>query len=411
MKVRNKIKLVFRSLAQRFFVTILLLSMCIASFYMVDIVLMNYMTDAYLINKVESTFGVEPNNVCYVSCLDYDNGTIEMSDVIKEYLSNHSGVENCGYYVNSATVDLVTEDGTVIIVAEPSLVNMGNLKLSDEEKANLVNYYGEYEPALLGYNYKGIVNIGDVFTLSPYKEDSCVVVGFLDKGASWPKSQGMFSGSSNMDAYTLDDQGILITDKYKDYDIYMGAAVDVYYICKEGQAQKVKTDVIRYANEQGISISVTNQGEQIENEKVENSITSDKTFIAALLLFVLAVISISVTTAVYCVLSKKNYGVMMVCGVRASEVVQMIIAQNALIICVSAIVAWMVRQIEIFDTLFPRLEDYAVQFENIRFFVCHQSYMPLIFVVAVIVVLLISSVVPIVFMRKMSLVELIHSKG
>lgn len=402
--------MVFRSLSQRFFVTVLLLAMCIASFYMVDVVLMNYMSDEFLINKVEVTFGTDPDNVCYVSCLDYDNGTMEMSETVKEYLSKHSCVKGCGYNSINVTIDLVTEDGTDIVVAETPLVDMGNLKLTEEEKQALINYEGEYEPVLLGHNYKGVVKEGEIFTLSIYEENNCIVAGFLDKGASWPKTQGLFKGASNMDAYTLDDQGILITDEYEQFNSSLGEAIDVYFICEEGQAQKVKTDVIRYANEQGISIAVTNQGEEIENEVMENSITSDKTFVAAVLLFVLAVISISVTSAVYCVLSKKNYGVMMVCGVRAKDVVQIIVVQNALIICVAAIVAWMVRQIEIFDTLFPRLEDYAVKFENIRFFVCHQSYMPMIFVVAIIVMLLVSSVVPIVFVKRMSLVELIHSK-
>lgn len=47
-----------------------------------------------------------------------------------------------------------------------------------------------------------------------------------------------------------------------------------------------------YQAEKGIRASITNEGEQLDKDNQDNAITNDKTFIASVLLYVIAIVAI-----------------------------------------------------------------------------------------------------------------------
>lgn len=407
----NKLKLVYRAFARRVFITLLLVSMSVMSFYMIDNVLMNYLRDKYLIDRTEYMFGVNPDRVCFVRMLNEDTPR-GVSEQLKQYINQHERVEAAGHYTHHTTNDLLATQGITMVVSEVALIDMGNLKLTDEQKAMLREYDGKYEPALLGSDYRGKVQVGDVFTLSLFKEKDCIIVGFLEKGAAWPKSQGLFRGTDNSNLYNLDSQGILLTDQYDNYDSSDGRG-DIYYITSVDNDEQVRKDIIQYAMEKNISVRVTNQGEDIETEINANSVISDKTFTAAILLTILAVVSMTASSVIYCMINKKQYGTMMVCGVRRKDIMWMLVAQNALIIMLSAIVAWVVRQREIFGSVIPNKSIKMMvvpEMLYLQLFVPHNIYIPIILVILVLIMLIVASVLPIVIIKKMPLLDMIQGK-
>ena len=410
MKWINKLKLVFRELSGRVFISLLLFGMSIASFYMIDTVMTDYLSDTYAIRRTSNMFNTEPAKVNYIEFIDFDNATVEDSDCINDYISKLTGVTGCGYFSGQTSNDLIEGQAVHSVTSDISLIDMGNLKLTEKQKEELINYTGEYQPVYLGYTYKDKVNIGDIFTLSLNDTDNCIVMGFLQKGAAWPKRGKLFVGSSNVDSYNLDEQGIAFTHDFNVFNNFGGAACQVYYITEQPNDETVRQQIIDYAVENKISIGIVNCGEVIEEEIADNNITADKTFIAAILLVLLAVTSMTAASVIYCLMNKKNYGTMQVCGMKRRDILWLLAAQNTIIMAISAVVAWVIRQRELFGGLVPPKEMALAELVYLKDIVTHNVYIPILMSVALVFMLVVTSILPALIIRKMSLIEMLYDK-
>lgn len=389
--------------------TLLLFGMCAVAFYMADSVLTDYMSSRYAVSRISAMFGAAPEDVSYVTMLN-NTASIGESDAVREYLLEHAKVMGCGYFNEQAALDLMENKTVNIIISDISLMQMGNLKLSDAQKQRLLDDDSGYQPVLLGWEYQKQVEAGAVFTLSWVEEKDCIVAGFLPKGAAWPKKYKLFGGTGATDSYNLDNRGILLTKNYEGYTNTLGAADLIYYIAQPGAEEQVRQDVKRFAIEKGLSIGVNNAGEQIAAEKLENHISDDKTFLAALLLSLLAVISISASSVIYCLLNRKQYGVMMVCGLRQRDLIWMIVVQNAIIIVLSAIAGWIVKQVQLFGGLVPQADKRMFELMFLRDFIPHDVYMPFVLLLLSVVMLVVSSVLPARVIRRTALINLLYRK-
>lgn len=410
MKWINKLKLVFRELSGRVFISLLLFGMSIASFYMIDTVMTDYLSDTYAIRRTRNMFNTEPAKVNYIKFIDLLNSTTEQSDFIREYISELPGITGCGYISSHWSNDLIDGLEVGMVTSEMSLIDMGNLKLTEEQKKELINYNGEYKPVYLGHSYKDKVNIGDIFTLSLEEEDNCIVMGFLEKGAAWPKRGTLFGESSDLDSFTLDENGIAFTHDFSVFENFGGYASEVYYITEQPNDETVRQQIIDYAVENKISIGIVNCGEVIEEEIADNSITADKTFVAAILLVLLAVTSMTAASVIYCLMNKKNYGTMQVCGMKRRDILWLLAAQNTIIMVVSAVVAWVIRQRELFGGLVPPKEMASAELVYLKDIVTHNIYIPVLMLVLLVLMLVATSILPAMVIRKMSLIEMLHDK-
>ncbi len=412
MRLYNRLVLIWRMYTKRVFTTILLFSMCIMSFYMVDEVLQNYYSSRYRIDKVINEFGVDLKDINYIKIVD-KTATDKTSDSIKAYVKMLDGVESCGYYTNFSTDNISGIDSVNIVCAEQQLRNMGNLKLTDEQKEALEKDWGEYEPVLLGHDYQEIVDIGTIFNLSYFYEDKdCVVAGFLEKGAAWPQSADtLFGGTFGNDVYTLDRSGILLTDRYERYNNALGEPSIVYYMTVHNGSDEITQKITDFCIDNKIGAGVHNIYDVVNQEIEDNNISDDKVFMAAVLLVLLAMVSVTATSVIYALMSKSEFGIMIVCGVERKDVLSIMVIYNAIIYMVSAFIAWTSRQLELFGALIPNQGEGLSEVMYLAQFVPHNIYIPLLFAIIIVGMLIVSSLLPLYLIGRESLSGLLYSRN
>lgn len=77
---------------------------------------------------------------------------------------------------------------------------------------------------------------------------------------------------------------------------------------------------------------------------------------------------------------------------------------------VSALMAWIVRQYEIFGKLIPVRDKYTTELLYLKDAVTHMQVMPMIFICMIIVMIIIVSVVPAVLISRMAPVEMLYER-
>lgn len=411
MRWYNKIKLIYRMAVRRVFITMLLLCINFVSFYMVDTVATSYYSDEYAIRRMTNMFNEDPHCVNYIKIVGA-NINRASAQKISSYVRTVDEVKYCGFFDSGTSVDLIEGEQINIVISDIALMNMGNLKLTEEHREVVENVKDGYQPVLLGSNYKGKVQVGDVFTLSLTKENDCIVAGFLSKGAAWPIRGRLFNQASNTDSYNLDNSGILLTKNYQDYDtsVMEDSAFEFYYVTDRNKNDNVRQKIIDYATENKISVGIVNEGEQIQQEKENNNFTNDKAFVVTILLLLLSLLSMTTSSVVYCMLNKKNYGVMIVSGMKKREITALTGVYNTGLFVVSALMAWIVRQYEIFGKLIPVRDKYTAELLYLKDVVAHMQVMPMIFICMIIVMIIIVSVVPAVLISRMAPVEMLYER-
>ena len=411
MRWYNKIKLIYRMAVRRFFITMLLLCINFVSFYMVDTVATSYYSDEYAIRRMTNMFNEDPYCVNYIKIVG-TNINRASAQKMSGYVKTVDEVKYCGFFNSGTSNDLIEGEQVNIVISDIALMNMGNLKLTEEHREVVENVKDGYQPVLLGSNYKGKVQVGDIFTLSITKENDCVVAGFLSKGAAWPKRGRLFNQASNTDSYNLDNSGILLTKNYEDYDTSAieDAAFEFYYVTDRDKNDTVRQKIIDYATENKISVGIVNEGEQIQQEKENNNFTNDKAFVVTILLLLLSLLSMTTSSVVYCMLNRKNYGVMIVSGMKKREITALTGVYNTGLFVVSALMAWIVRQHEIFGKLIPVRDKYTAELLYLKDVVAHMQVMPMIFICMIIVMIIIVSVVPAVLISRMAPVEMLYER-
>ena len=411
MRCYNRIRLMYRMAARRIFITILLLSINIVSFYMVDMVGTSYFSDKYAIDGMANMFYENPECVNYIKVVGTSR-TSAAAQTISDYVRTVDDIKYCGYFNDGAATDLIEGETVHVVISDIALMNMGKLKLTNEQKGLVNNLQDGHQPVLLGNNYKGKVEIGDVFTLSFTDENDCVVAGFLEKGAAWPKRGKLFGNGTNSDSYNLDDGGILLTKNYSDYDTshITDSAYEFYYVVNEDENDKVRQKIIDYATANKISVGIVNVGEQIQREKENNNFTNDKVFFVTILLVLLSLLSMSISSVVYCLLNKKNCGVMIASGMKKSDIIMITTAYNAGLFVLSAFLSWIIRQYEIFGKLIPVKNMQVTELLYIKDVVAHMQSTPIMLVIMLVIMIMIVSVIPSVIISRMTPVEMLYDK-
>jgi len=377
---------------------------------MIDTGFFTYFKNNYTVRHIVNGFGVNPDCVSYVKCNE-KGAKISESDDIKQYLNSLKHVEGAGYFTNLTTLELDGDNLVSIVVSDYALEGMGNLKLTDSLKECIETDYDGKSPVLLGYDFKDKVELGKTFTLSLYEENDCIVVGFLPKGAAWVKSNRLFGGTSALDAYTLDKKGILLTKEYERYNNTLGEAAAVFYVVKDGHQDEVYKQVMNYAIDKNYAVGIINEGEEIAKELEENNINTEKERTAALFLTILAVISIAASNIVYCLMNKKQYGIMMVSGVTMKDIKWLVYAQVAVLVALSGISVWFIRQMEIFGGITADAHKKQFELFYLAEHMSHDIMVPVVMVLSAVLIVFLSSVIPITIIKRMRISEMIAGKN
>lgn len=392
MKIQNRCRLVYRSIERRRFLTILLFAIHFVSFYMIDEVCFSYFQANYAVYKTKQMFHEDIENVHYISLVGKKEDAASGA-MLADYVKHMQEVAYSGYF-SEGVISELSEDPITVIICETSLMNMGNLKLDDTEKEKLLHANGAYQQVLLGSDFVHTTKIGEPCSVSLTQENDCVVAGFLKKGAAWPGRGSLFHVRTNGRVYRLDHAAILLTDAYERYDTFRleNVTSEYYYVTKKGQKEVAAEKIRSFATEQGLTVKIQNIADSISEEIRENRVTGNASFPAMLLFVVITMISMTASSIVYCLLHKRDYGILLVCGMKRWEIASLTYIYNGILSVFAAMAAWLIRQREIFGTIFVQVNADDILQENEL--VGHVQWMPWLLLGMVFVILLVSGMVP-----------------
>lgn len=413
MRWYNKLKLVFRNYTRGFFVTILLYGMCMVSFVLIDKVLTEYIGNRYEVWQVEKSFAVNPYNTGYVHFIGRDM-TQSVSDRLYEHMQSSDNIKCSGYILNQT---LYTQDGDYIIaqMIQKELLGIGNIKISETERKYVESLSENERIVFLGCNYRGTYKEGDFLDYYDGDDISRIrIAGFLDKGSRWIHQEQLFGGSyGEWDQYTLDNTALVIAGSLEKElkTVASSRSNDIYLECESDKFTEVSDEIKNYCYKEGINVSVINYGDEITQKKEQSNILDDTVFIAAIMITILAIISVAASNIVYCLMNKENYAIMLANGMCKADIVWMIVAQNIIVIILAAVSTWNIRQKSVFGKIFAYKEVVSTGRLYEGLYVAHVNYMPVIFAVAVIILLFLSCIVPAVMINKTSLADMGMGRG
>jgi len=418
MRWFNKLKIVLRMYVNRVYVTLLLFGMCFVSFFMIDRVIAQYIGSQYEIWQVEKSFGVNTEDAGYIY-FNIKDGKQDISNVMYEYVSKLPDIEKCGYIGNTS---LFKEEGQYLqaYMIEKDILNFGNLGLSDSQLQEIDKLSDDDVYILVGWNNRNAYSEGDdisyFFTIDEEDDISrATIKGVLNKGARFIHIDTQFGVAyREKDGFTLDDFAIVIVGSLQKWinTIASSRANTIYIKCKSGEYDNVSSNIKKYAYEQGISNVVVNNYADIINEQKEKSnILDDSVLVAAIMITLLAMVSISAANVVYTLMCKKQYGIMMASGVSKLDIIWIVAVQNIIVMIIAAITSWLVRQRSLFETIFAKsiVEEAPRIYEG--YYIAHVYYMPVIMTVSICVLLIITCAIPAIIIGRSSLADLTSGKG
>ena len=408
MKLRFMLKLMGDSIFNKKLVVILLLAMSSISLYMTDVIATKHCANAYYITSMSSMFGINPDKVNYVKYLNLmdPDYTTELGDELIKYIREQKNVLACGRFSNNSSGNIM--DGNVVsfLVVEKDIVNIGNLGIDDEGLKEIEG--SDSNLVYVGYSYRNDFKIGDEFNIYGDTEgSSCIVAGYLKKGASWPIKGDLFGGVTNLDSYNLDEKLVIITGDYYSISPADGMPDTPYFIVDEDcDTTELSGNIVRWAVDNNLGVKVVNENELISQEKKDNNLTEDSSFMAGILLFILVLISMSAAAIVSCLLKKQQTGIMIACGVSKRQITLMNCMENALIVVLPAAVVWLIRQKELFGDISASFSN-NLNMLDYSYYYGHCVAVPIIYLIILIVVTVVSGIIPALIISRMKVADVI----
>ena len=162
-----------------------------------------------------------------------------------------------------------------------------------------------------------------------------------------------------------------------------------------------------YQAEKGIRASIINEGEQLDKDVKDDLITNDKTFIASVLLYVIAIVAISAVTIIECLINRRDYAIFIINGISRKAVYSMILIKNLILIIVSALAAWLYCQWETFGKIIVQTAgEYGNELNYTAKIMAHCIYVPIIIAAEAVIMTVISCIVPVVYLHGKGLIDL-----
>ena len=396
----NKLIIIYREYVKRMFITIMLVLICVISFYMSDQTWNTYLDKELEVRHNYSTYNINPYNINKITFSTKSSYAEQ-----KNMVDGLSGIEEVSAYglMTSTNIQMdSTKELIDCVVSDASLMQMCDTGITKDIYLKAQEEWKEYELVWLGSTYKGRFNIGD--KCSSMGIDA-VVAGFLNNNAKW-----IINNNVSIKQYDLSSSGLILTDNFKKFDF--GEAYEyttpVYYIADYKNNEIVKEKINNYQVEKGIRAGIANEGEEFKKNIDENMITNDKEFVASVLLYMIAIVAVSAVTIIECLINKRDYAVFIINGISRRAVYFMIVVKNALLICVPAVVVWVYRQWKIFHGIIPHNNEFASELSYMATKMSHCVYVPAMMLVQAVLMISISCLIPIIYLHKRNIADLME---
>ena len=406
MKLINKLKITYKMIEKRWFVTILIFLICLLSFYLSDKVFFNYYKTYNNIFHEKNAYSINPyniNKITFSAKSGYEEGI-----KIGEIISKIPEIEFSGKISNSSVLSVDSKETIDTIVCDNNLSSVCNIGISEELKQQINNNSSEFEYVLLGDSFKGEYSINDMFKcLGKNGDVECVVAGFLDSDA-----QFLISETNNIKYYNLKQCGLILTKRYDElfsFDEMTSFVTPIYYVCDSKVRNDVENKIIHMMQKKGINAAITNEGEKLEDRISEINISSDKEFMAALLLFLISILSISTVNIVECIINKKDYALLIICGCKYNDIYSLVIIKNLVIIFISGIFAYLYSQFMIFGSLIPNMHKFTIAYNYYYARMAHCIEVPLILFFELLFMIAVSCLIPIILIRRAKIIDMMKN--
>ena len=253
-------------------------------------------------------------------------------------------------------------------------------------------------PVVVGSSYEGLLEIGDTFYVERFKE-TYQVVGIISEGTEWLTASKL--GASESSGLVLDNYIVVMSDcKMASVNINYSAC---YYVLEESSdCEMVKTEIEKILNGKKIKATIESVQKILDDE-----LGDEKDLIeiyVALFLFLSSIGIVSVaTSSIMSVLSNRdNIGIMIVSGFQRWDILCITIIENAIKALLGGIVGFAVSFALLMKNSLPYEKEIVLYLEFPHSF--------LWVICAVIIISIISTLPPLVMVKRMSLVELIKKK-
>ena len=397
MRLINKFIIIYREYIKRAFVTIMLMFICVISFYMTDRTWNTYMKNRCETGIKRKAYSISPYNI---NKIKFSTRSVhaEQSDMMEGLASIE---EISAYGLIISTNGQVGDELVDFVISDSSIVDMCNTGVSRADIEKMQDEWGDTDILWLGSSYKGVYEIGQrCQTMS----SECVVAGFLKDDAQW-----LVNETITLEKPDLSNSGLVVTKDTSKYD--WGESLEyttpVYYVADYKDNDVIKSKLMDYQAEKEIRASIINEGEQLDKDVKDNSITNDKTFIASVLLYVIAIVAISAVTIIECLINRRDYAIFIINGISRKAVYSMILIKNLILIIVSALAAWLYCQWETFGKIIVQTAgEYGNELNYTAKIMAHCIYVPLIIAAEAVIMTVISCIVPVVYLHGKGLIDL-----
>ena len=397
MRLINKFIIIYREYIKRAFVTLMLILICVISFYMTDRTWNTYMKNRCETGIKRKAYSINPYNINKIT-FSVNSSHSEQSDMM-EGLASVKEISAYGLVIKN---NVQFDKGYVnAVISDSDIADMCNTGVSREDIKQKQAEWEGYDLVWLGSSYKGVYEIGQrCQTMS----SECVVVGFLKDDAQW-----LVNESITLEKPDLSESGLVVTKDTSKYD--WGESLEyttpVYYVADYKDNDVIKSKLMDYQAEKGIRASIINEGEQLDKDVKDNSITNDKTFIASVLLYVIAIVAISAVTIIECLINRRDYAIFIINGISRKAVYSMILIKNLILIIVSALAVWLYCQWETFGKIIVQTAgEYGNELNYTAKIMAHCIYVPLIIAAEAVIMTVISCIVPVVYLHGKGLIDL-----
>ena len=398
MRLINKFIIIYREYIKRAFVTLMLIFICVISFYMTDRTWNTYMKNRCETGIKRKAYSISPYNI---NKIKFSTRSVhaEQSDMMEGLASIE---EISAYGLVLSTNGRFGDELVDFVISDSSIADMCNTGVSRADIEKMQDEWGDTDILWLGSSYKGVYEIGQrCQTMS----SECVVVGFLKDDAQW-----LVNETITLEKPDLSNSGLVVTKDTSKYD--WGESLEyttpVYYVADYKDNDVIKSKLMDYQAEKGIRASIINEGEQLDKDVKDNSITNDKTFIASVLLYVIAIVAISAVTIIECLINRRDYAIFIINGISRKAVYSMILIKNLILIIVSAFAVWLYCQWETFGKIIVSAStmESSLEVTNKAMVMAHCIYVPLIIAAEAVIMTVISCIVPVVYLHGKGLVDL-----
>ena len=207
----------------------------------------------------------------------------------------------------------------------------------------------------------------------------------------------------------MDDSFVAIVDNVEDSQFYNWYYINFYV--DEGDFNLAKEEILKIAESDNINIQVINRGEEILEAQEDNNILHSPNLYILIVVLLVNIITITIMTITYVMIEKRQYGILSICTYSRRKISFLIIKQNAIIVYLAAIIAWAINQKLYNGSIIIKLADYP---SNLPYKITLYSTMiilPLVLFLIASLIIVISSMIPVILINRYKIPELIHSNN